>query len=94
TCSITPSKLVHFCKNDGELFPSREAPESRPIFTPDKGRDEFLTEKIVESRRRGRGWQYLVSYVGFGPGHDEWLASKKLEENAALEVWLTGNGSD
>jgi hypothetical protein len=60
------SVLKHFTPNDANLFPSREHARPGPIVTPD-GVAGFAIDRIVDERRRGRGMQYLVCWVGYGP---------------------------
>jgi hypothetical protein len=81
------SELKAFVPNDPSLFPSRELSQPQPVVTPD-GLEEFLVDEIINSRRRGRGWQYLVRWVGYGAKHDRWLAGSALEDCEALDVWL------
>jgi len=73
--------------NDASLFPSRKLSNLQPVVTPD-GLEEFLVQDIIDARRRGRGWQYLVRWVGYGPEHDRWLASSALDNCEALDIWL------
>ena len=47
-----------------------------------------VIERILDERKRGRGWQYLVRWKGYGPGYNEWLSRGKLEETIALDEWL------
>jgi hypothetical protein len=85
------SLLKPFVANDAELFPSREFSRPPPILT-DQGTEENLIDKIIDARKRGRGKQYLVRWIGFGKDHDEWLPRKELEETEALEIWEQQNG--
>jgi hypothetical protein len=48
--------------NDNELFPSRRLAQPGPIVT-NEGLKEFLVEEIIDSRRRGRRWQFLVRWL-------------------------------
>lgn len=86
------SKLMFFSENDARLFPSREFDELGPVFAPDTGLQEHYVEKIVDARRRGKGWQYLVRFRGYGPEHDEWKSGQELSNNQVLDVWLAGEG--
>jgi len=52
------------------------------------GLEEYLVENIINARRHGHGWQYLVQWVGYGPEHNRWLAGSALEECVALNWWL------
>jgi len=83
------SELKSFLPNDSDLFPSREVPQPQPVVTSG-GLEEYHVEKIIDSRRRGKGWQYLVRWTGYGPEHDRWLAGSALDECAALDAWLAG----
>jgi hypothetical protein len=85
------SELKRFLPNDATLFPSRELAQPGPIMTAD-GLEEYLIDKIIDSRRRGRGWQFLVRWVGYGPEHDRWLPGSALDECAAMDAWIEGGG--
>ena len=63
------SELKPFLPNDASLFPSRELSQPDPILTPD-GLEEYLVDEIIDSRKRGKGHQYLVRWSGYGPEHD------------------------
>ena len=52
-----------------------------------EGLKEFHIQEILDSQRHGRGIQYLVRWVGYGPEHDRWLAGSTLEDCEALDVW-------
>jgi hypothetical protein len=86
------SELRSFVPNDPILFPGRKLPEPRPVITSD-GLEEFLVQEIIDSRRRGRGYQYLIRWSGHSPEHDCWLAASSLEDCEALDVWLNGQGT-
>jgi hypothetical protein len=73
--------------NDPTLFPDRQLPEPGPTLNPD-GEPEWLVEKIVDQRRRGKGYQYLVRYVGYGPEDDRWLPGAEVDELEAMDRWL------
>ncbi|KIM92140.1 hypothetical protein PILCRDRAFT_247 [Piloderma croceum F 1598] len=49
-------------------------------------------DEIINSRRRGRGWQFLVRWSGYGPQHDLWLAAGKLADCEALDLWYRNGG--
>lgn len=86
------SQLKPFVANDCEQFPGREFTMPGPILTED-GKEENLIDKIVDKRRRGRGVQYLVRWVGYGKDHDEWLPGRQLKDCEALDVWEKANGT-
>ena len=81
------SHLKRYIPNDRDLFPGRELPHDGPITLAD-GTEEHVIERIIDERRRGRGWQYLVRWKGYGAGDDEWLTRREVEETIALDEWL------
>ena len=81
------SHLKRYIPNDQTLFPGREFPRDGPVMLAD-GTEEHVIERIIDDRRRGRGWQYLVRWKGYGPGDDEWLLRREVEETIALDEWL------
>ena len=85
------SQLKRYVPNDQELFPGREFPRDGPVMLED-GREEHVIERIIDERKRGRGFQYLVRWKGYGPGDDEWLSRREVEETIALDEWLRGRG--
>ena len=87
------SLLKPFIPNDPEAFPDRVLPKPGIVVTED-GTEETLIDKIVDERRRGRGKQYLVRWVGYGKEHDEWLPCSELDDTEALDIWERENGTD
>ena len=85
------SELKLHIANDETLFPNRGHPRPGPVLTSN-GLEEHEIESILDSRRRGRGWQFLVRWVGFGPEDDEWLSSCMLEDCEALDRWYEQDG--
>lgn len=84
------SLLKPYRENDAAQFPSRTLERPGPVVGVD-GEDEWFVEKILDRRKRGRGWQYLVRWRGYGPGDDSWLPGSEVEDLEALEVWLREN---
>ena len=87
------SLLKPFIPNDPAMFPDREFTRPGAVVTED-GTEENMIDKIVDARRRGRGKQYLVRWVGYDRDHDEWLSGKMLEDTEALDIWEAENGVD
>ena len=86
------SELKPYNTNDASLFPNREMPKSGPILTPD-GMQEHEIERILDAQPHGRGYRYLVRWVGYGPEDDEWLPGKMLENCEALDQWIEADGN-
>jgi hypothetical protein len=85
------SQLKHYIMNNRELFPGWELSRDGPVML-DNGMEEHVIERILDERRRGRGWQYLVRWKGYGPGDDEWMPRREVEETIALDEWLRAKG--
>ena len=85
------SQLSRYVPNDRDLFPGRELPRDGPVVLAN-GEEEHVIEKILDDRRRGRGWQYLVRWKGYGQADDEWLTRRELEDTIALDEWLRKKG--
>jgi Chromo (CHRromatin Organisation MOdifier) domain len=79
------SQLKRFNTNDAELFPSREHARPGAIMTSE-GLEEYAIEKIIDEKKKGRGYQYLVRLVGYGPEEDRWLPRRELEDCEALDI--------
>lgn len=85
------SLLKPFKPNDSALFPTCTHAEPGPVVTED-GEEEWEVDRILDRRRRGKGWQYLVRWKGWRPGADQWLAGRKVDELEALDRFLSGIG--
>ena len=84
------SQLKPFRATDRELFPERvkDWPDSVIV----DGFEEWPVEAIIDERRCGRGYRYLVRFVNQPPSEDRWLAGSLLQENEALDKWLQKKG--
>ena len=81
------SLVLPYKENDSSLFPSREF--SKPLPVIDKtGACEYFVRDIIDEKRSGRGFKYLVRWVGYGEEENRWLARKELEDTEALDIWL------
>uniref|UniRef100_A0A3Q2P3M4 Chromo domain-containing protein n=1 Tax=Fundulus heteroclitus TaxID=8078 RepID=A0A3Q2P3M4_FUNHE len=49
--------------------------------------------QIVASRRRGRGFQYLVDWVGCGPEERIWLAGSSIPDRSLIDSFLSSRPS-
>jgi Chromo (CHRromatin Organisation MOdifier) domain len=89
------SELKPHHTNNVLLFPSHEFEQPGPILTAD-GLEEYLVDKIINSRRCSRRWQYLVRWLSYSPQHDLWIAASELSHCEALDRWYEfgGDGPD
>ena len=58
-----------------------------------EGIEEYHIERIIDSRRRGKGWSFLVRWAGYGAEEDRWLPGSELSNCEALDRWLKGGGA-
>ena len=86
----TTIKRIACNHNDDELFPGRALEEPGPLVTTE-GEREWFVEQVLDRRRRGRGYQYLVRWRGYGPEQDTWLPGRDVANLEALEVWARDN---
>lgn len=79
------TSLLHpFIFNDDNLYSMHAHAEPGPVVTSD-GQLKHVVEKIIDHRRCGYGFQYLVR-------HDQWMCRVDVENLAALDLFLQENG--
>jgi hypothetical protein len=84
---------VSLLKRAGENpFPSQVSDDAQPpaIVTED-GHDEWEVEAIAGSRKRGRGHQVHVKWVGYA--RPMWEPLHQFKDTAALEAYETAHGT-
>ena len=85
-------QLKCFTENDASLFPSCKHISPGPIMMSD-GMEEYVIDRIIDKWRRGRGHQYLIHWVGYGPKEDQWLPWHELNDCEALDTWQKREGA-
>ena len=85
------SELKPYLANDDEMFPGRRLQELPPVVAD--GEEEYVVDRIVDQRRRGRGLQYRVQWKGYGIGDDSWLSRSRLNDCEALDRWEAEHGA-
>lgn len=83
------SDIKPWLPNDDAKYPSRTIDNPGPVDV--NGVEEFLVDSIIDHRKIGRGYQYLVHFKGFGPEDDRWIAGREMENNEALDIYLKNN---
>ena len=84
--SFHASELKPYHANDDTLFPSRRLTRPEAIITA-AGDEEYLVDRILDERPRGRGKQYLVRWLGYDAGQDSWVPGAALKDCVALDAW-------
>jgi len=72
---------------------AEDAPERRRTTRAGEelGDDEYEFEEILDHRRAGRGYQFLVRWLGFGPEYDTWEPSRYLPK-VVVQEYLQRHG--
>ena len=81
------SVVVPYVENDATLFPGREFSQPGPVIT-EEGTEEYFIRDIIDERRCGQGYRYLVRWIGYGPEENRWLSGSDLKDTEALNIWL------
>ena len=69
--------------NDDNMFPERAFTAPGPVVT-EEGSMEYFIKKILDKRAQGRGHQYLIRWLRYGPEHDLWLPQSELINTETL----------
>lgn len=87
-------KKSRFSHETGEPISKRAKLRTRGAITPKYTEEEkeYAVECILDRRPRGRGFQYLVRWQGYGPEDDLWLPGREVENLAALDAFLRARG--
>ena len=52
-----------------------------PISIYVDGTEEFLVDAVIDHKKEGRGFKYLVHFVGYGSENDRWISGRELDNN-------------
>ncbi|KAI2664272.1 Transposon Tf2-9 polyprotein [Labeo rohita] len=71
--------------------PSRPSPPSPPVIV--KNPSVFKVKKLLAVRPRGRGFQYLVDWEGYGPEERSWIPARDILDRSLIDDFLRSRQS-
>ncbi|XP_036003961.1 uncharacterized protein LOC110367566 [Fundulus heteroclitus] len=92
---LSPRSRIHPTFHVSQLKPVHSSPlcplTEPPPPPPDRvGRQ---VRRIVDSRRRGRGWQYLVHWEGCGPEDRSWVSGSSISDPSLISNFWSSRPS-
>ncbi|TPX32104.1 hypothetical protein SeMB42_g07648 [Synchytrium endobioticum] len=68
----------------------RQLPKPPPIRLA-QDEEYYEIKDIIDVRKKGRSWQYLIEWEGYGPEERTWEPRKSLNDEPMLQEWHKRN---
>ena len=97
--SLPPSMRVHPVFHVSQIKPATSSPHTAPEPAPpppqvlDDGDLAWEINEVLDVRRYGRGFQYLVDWVGYRPEDRSWVPRSYFADDTALRDFYAANPS-
>ena len=97
--TLPPSMHIHPVFHVSQLKPVSSSPHSAPVSSPPPpqmlgdGDLAWEVRKVLDVRRYGRGFQYLVDWVGYQPEDRSWVPRSYFADDSALAEFYRDNPS-
>ncbi|KAI2661364.1 Transposon Tf2-8 polyprotein [Labeo rohita] len=77
------------------IHPVFHVSKIKPVFFA-HGETTYSVNRILDSRRRGRGYQYLVDWEGYGPEERSWVPARDILDHSLIDDYnqqVRGSGN-
>ncbi|XP_059407539.1 uncharacterized protein LOC132141904 [Carassius carassius] len=83
-------RRIHPAFRVSKIKPVFWAPINPPVPVPHPprlvdGEPTYLVSRILDSRRRGRGFQYLMDWEGYGPEERSWVPARDILGHSLID---------